>query len=141
DSVLDAIYEPVNNGVYRTGFATSQSAYEEACKELFNALEHWDGVLGKQEYLCGDKVSEADVAMYTTLARFDLVYFSHFKCNLRRIADFTNLSGYLQRLYDLPGFGSTTNFEHIKVHYYWSQPTINPTRIVPVGPEQVLGQD
>ena len=134
DAVLDAIYEPVNNGVYRAGFAATQAAYEDACEELFAALAHWDGVLGRQRYLCGPQPTEADVALYTTLARFDAVYYGHFKCNLRRLRDHRHLWGYLRDLYVLPGFGETTRLDQIKTHYYWSQTTLNPTRIVPLGP-------
>ncbi len=134
DETLDAIYEPINNGVYRAGFATSQAAYETACRELFTALDHWDGVLGRQRYLCGDALTEADVAMFTTLLRFDVVYHAHFKCNLRRIQDYPNLSGYLREIYQLPLVRPTCRLDHIKVHYYWSQTTVNPHRVVPLGP-------
>lgn len=135
DETLTAIYEPVNNGVYRAGFATKQEAYEEAVGELFSALDHWDGVLAKQRYLCGSVLTEADIAMFTTLLRFDLVYFAHFKCNVRRIADYANLSGYLRDIYQMPLVKQTCRLDHIKVHYYWSQTTVNPHRIVPVGPK------
>jgi putative glutathione S-transferase len=134
DHTLDAIYEPINNGVYRAGFASKQEAYEEACTELFDALDHWDGVLGKQRYLCGSVLTEADVALFTTLLRFDLVYYAHFKCNVRRIADYRNLSGYLRDIYQIPEVKKTCRLDHIKVHYYWSQTTVNPYRIVPIGP-------
>ncbi len=134
DGILDAIYEPINNGVYRTGFATSQAAYETACGELFDALDHWEEVLAGQRYLAGEVLTEADVCMYTTLVRFNLVYHGHFKCNVRRIQDYPQLWGYLKDLHQTPGFAEVTNLEHIKTHYYWSQPTVNPTRIVPVGP-------
>jgi len=140
DETLDAIYEPINNGVYRAGFAGSQQAYAQACRELFSALEHWERVFGGQRYLCGDQITEADIALYTTLVRFDLVYYSHFKCNLRRIQDFPNLWSYLKDLYQTPGFTETTHLEHIKVHYYWSQTTVNPTRVVPLGPEVPLNE-
>jgi len=134
EAAIDAIYEPINNGVYRAGFAATQAAYEDACEELFAALAHWDGVLGRQRYLCGPQPTEADVALYTTLARFDAVYYGHFKCNLRRLRDHRHLWGYLRDLYVLPGFGETTRLDQIKTHYYWSQTTLNPTRIVPLGP-------
>ena len=134
EETMDAIYEPINNGVYRAGFATSQQAYEEAFSELFDALDHWDEVLGRQRYLCGDQLTEADWCLFTTLVRFDPVYVGHFKCNLRRIADYPHLSGYLRELYQVPGVAATVNLEHIRTHYYWSHPMINPTRIVPVGP-------
>jgi putative glutathione S-transferase len=134
DETLDAIYTPINNGVYRAGFATTQQAYEEAATELFAALDHWDGVLGKQRYLCGSVLTEADVALFTTLLRFDLVYYAHFKCNVRRIADYANLSGYLRDIYQMPAVKPTCRLDHIKTHYYWSQTTVNPYRIVPLGP-------
>lgn len=134
DGVLDALYEPINNGVYRAGFAGSQEAYEQACRELFSALEHWEEHLAHQRYLVGNRLTEADICLYTTLVRFDVVYYSHFKCNLRRIQDFPNLWGYLRDLYQTPGFRETTHLDHIKVHYYWSQTTVNPSRVVPLGP-------
>lgn len=135
DDVIDEIYEPVNNGVYRAGFADSQSAYEQAVGELFDALERWDGHLADRRFLCGDTLSEADICMFTTLVRFDPVYAYHFKCNVRRLDDYEHLFGFLKELYQRPAFGETTFFDHIKEHYYWSHPTINPKRIVPVGPE------
>jgi putative glutathione S-transferase len=135
DGALDAIYTPINNGVYRAGFATAQGAYEEACKELFAALDHWDGVLATHRYMCGSRLTEADVAMFTTLLRFDVVYYSHFKCNVRRIQDYANLSGYLRDLYQMPDVKKTCRLDHIKTHYYWSQTTVNPYRIVPLGPD------
>jgi glutathionyl-hydroquinone reductase len=104
-------------------------------KELFTALDHWNGVLGKQRYLCGDVFTEADVAMFTTLLRFDLVYYAHFKCNVRRIQDYEHLWGFVRDVYQKPDVKKTCRLDHIKVHYYWSQTTVNPTRIVPVGPE------
>jgi putative glutathione S-transferase len=134
DATIDAIYEPINNGVYRSGFATRQGAYEEAVTELFDALDHWEGVLGTQRYLCGDLPTEADWCMFPTLVRFDAVYHGHFKCNLRRIVDYPNLWGYLRDLYQYPGVAETVNMEHIKKHYYRSHESINPTRIVPKGP-------
>ncbi|NUP07931.1 MAG: glutathione S-transferase family protein [Polyangiaceae bacterium] len=134
DEVLDAIYEPINNGVYRAGFATKQEAYESACNELFTALDHWDGVLGKQRYLAGSVFTEADVAMFTTLLRFDVVYYAHFKCNKRRIQDYPNLGGYLRDVYQRPAVKKTCHLDQIKLHYYWSQIAVNPHRIVPVGP-------
>lgn len=140
DETLDAIYAPVNNGVYRAGFATKQEAYEEAVSELFAALDHWDGVLAKQRYLCGDVLTEADIAMFTTLLRFDVVYFGHFKCNVRRIQDYANLSGYLRDIYQLPVVKQACRLDHVKVHYYWSQTTVNPHRIVPVGPADAVSQ-
>jgi putative glutathione S-transferase len=135
EKTLDAIYTPVNNGVYRAGFATKQEAYEEACNDVFAALDHWDGVLGNQRYLCGPVLTEADIAMFTTLLRFDLVYYAHFKCNVRRIQDYANLSGYLRDIYQMPDVKKTCRLDHIKTHYYWSQTTVNPHRIVPIGPD------
>lgn len=134
DETIDAIYQPLNNGVYRAGFATTQSAYEEAVTELFDALDYWEGVLAKQRYLCGDIITEADWCMFTTLLRFDSVYYVHFKCNLRRIVDYPNLWNYLKDLYQQPGVRETCNLDHIKRHYYKSHPNVNPTRIVPKGP-------
>jgi glutathionyl-hydroquinone reductase len=134
DQTLDAIYTPVNNGVYRAGFATKQEAYEEACQDVFTALDHWEEVLGKQRYMCGPMLTEADVAMFTTLLRFDLVYYAHFKCNVRRIQDYPNLWGYLRDVYQLPDVKKTCRLDHIKTHYYWSQTTVNPHRVVPLGP-------
>jgi len=134
DATIEAIYQPVNNGVYRAGFAKSQVAYEEAIKTLFEALDHWDKVLGKQKYLCGDLVTEADWCMFTTLLRFDAVYYVHFKCNVRHIYEYVNLWDYLKALYQYPGVKETCNLEHIKTHYYRSHPWLNPSEIVPVGP-------
>lgn len=134
DETIDAIYQPINNGVYRAGFATTQLAYEEAVTELFDALDYWEGVLAKQRYLCGDIITEADWCMFTTLLRFDSVYYVHFKCNLRRIVDYPNLWNYLKDLYQQPGVRETCNLDHIKRHYYKSHPNVNPTRIVPKGP-------
>ncbi|MGF1538684.1 MAG: glutathione S-transferase family protein, partial [Elainellaceae cyanobacterium] len=134
DAALDAIYQPINNGVYRAGFATKQGAYEDAVTELFDALDHWEQVLGQQRYLCGDRLTEADICMYTTLIRFDAVYYVHFKCNLHPITDYPNLWGYLRDLYQTPAFKHTTNFDHIKTHYYTSHPDVNPHGIVPKGP-------
>lgn len=134
DEMLTRIYQPVNNGVYRAGFATKQGAYESAVKELFAELDALDSLLGKQRYLCGDVLTEADVALFTTLLRFDLVYYAHFKCNVRRIQDYRNLSGFLRELYQIPEIQKTCRLDHIKTHYYWSQTTVNPHRIVPVGP-------
>lgn len=134
DETITAIYEPVNNGVYKSGFATSQNAYEEAVTTLFDALDHWEEVLGSRRYLCGDRLTEADVCLFPTLVRFDPVYVGHFKCNLRRLVDYPNLWGYTRDVYRYPGVAETVNFDHIKRHYYESHESINPTRIVPVGP-------
>jgi putative glutathione S-transferase len=133
--VLNArIYDAVNNGVYKAGFATSQSVYEDAVRALFAMLDEIEERLSGTAYLTGDAPTEADWRLFTTLIRFDAVYFGHFKCNLRRIADYKYLSGYLKRLYNVPGVAATVHFDHIKTHYYWSHTTINPTRIVPLGP-------
>ena len=134
EATLDAIYEPINNGVYRTGFATTQEAYETACRQLFAALDRCEETLGAQRYLCGDSLTLADVALFTTLLRFDLVYHAHFKCNLRRIQDYPHLWGYLREIYQRPAVRATCDLEEIKTHYYWSQDNVNPTRIVPLGP-------
>jgi putative glutathione S-transferase len=134
DSVLDDIYEPINNGVYRTGFAETQSAYDEAVTELFDALDRWDSVLSDQRYLVGDRLTEADIAMYTTLVRFDEVYHTHFMCNHKLVREYDNLWPYLRDLYQTPGFGETTHMDHIKEHYYTTHLDVSPKRIVPMGP-------
>ena len=135
DAALDRIYEPINNGVYRAGFADTQSAYDEAVTELFDALAHWDAVLEEQRYLVGDQLTEADIAMYTTLVRFDEVYHTHFMCNHKLIREYDNLWPYLRDLYTTPGFGDTTHMDHIKEHYYTTHPGVSPKRIVPMGPD------
>lgn len=134
DRVLDAIYEPINNGVYRAGFAASQAAYDGAVRELFAALAHWDAVLANQPFLCGERMTEADIALFTTLLRFDLVYYAHFKCNLLRLRDHAHLWRFTRRMYQHPAIRPTCHLDDIKAHYYWSQPSVNPTRIVPLGP-------
>lgn len=136
DALNERIYPAVNNGVYRAGFATSQEAYEEAFVTLFEELDCLEKRLGERRYLTGEYLSEADIRLFTTLIRFDAVYHGHFKCNLRRLADYPNLSGWLRELYQLPGVAGTVNFQHIKNHYYGSHRTINPTGIVPLGPQQ-----
>ncbi|MCE4073282.1 MULTISPECIES: glutathione S-transferase family protein [Pseudomonas] len=136
DELNERIYPAVNNGVYRAGFATTQDAYEEAFKTLFNELDWLEERLGEQRYLAGEYLTEADVRLFTTLIRFDAVYHGHFKCNLRRLADYPNLSGWLRELYQLDGVAGTVDFQHIKHHYYGSHRTINPTGIVPLGPQQ-----
>lgn len=140
DQTIDQIYQPINNGVYRAGFAQSQAAYEEAVTELFTALDSWEEVLSDQPYLCGDQITEADWCMFTTLFRFDPVYYVHFKCNLYRLIDYPNLWQYLLNLYHQPGIKETCNLDHIKQHYYRSHPQINPTGIVPKGPILDLDQ-
>ncbi len=138
DEINNIVYERVNNGVYKCGFATTQEAYEEACVSLFDTLDYIEKRLAKQRYLVGSTITEADWRLFTTLIRFDVVYFGHFKCNLRRISDYPHLSNYLRELYQIPGVSDTVNFEHIKKHYYHSHRTINPTGIVPVGPDLEL---
>ncbi len=134
DAVNSRVYDRVNNGVYKAGFATRQSAYETALQELFAELDWLEARLSKQRWLVGEQITEADWRLFTTLARFDPVYVGHFKCNLRRIADYPALSNYLRDLYQQPGIAGTVNLMHIKHHYYRSHPTINPSRVVPVGP-------
>jgi putative glutathione S-transferase len=134
ERVLDEIYHPINNGVYRAGFATSQAAYSTAVTELFAALAKWDAILADRPFVCGDRMTEADVAMFTTLLRFDLVYYSHFKCNLKRLRDHPNLWRYTRQMYQHPGIRPTCQLDEIKAHYYWSQTAINPTRVIPIGP-------
>jgi putative glutathione S-transferase len=138
DALNERIYHDVNNGVYRAGFATTQEAYEEAVVPLFAALDELEARLGQGRYLFGDPLTEADIRLFTTLIRFDPVYHGHFKCNLRRIADYPALSRFVREVYHLPGVAETTNFDHIKRHYYQSHATINPTGIVPVGPDMTL---
>ena len=134
DATIERIYAPINNGVYRAGFAIAQSAYEAAVTELFDALDDCEGVLANQRFLCGDVITEADWCLFTTLVRFDAVYVGHFKCNLRRLVDYPHLWCYVKELYQLPGVAKTCNFDHIKRHYYESHTMINPTGIVPKGP-------
>ncbi len=135
DALNKRIYDTVNNGVYKSGFATTQEAYESAFAELFATLDVLDERLATRRYLLGNRLTEADWRLFTTLVRFDPVYVGHFKCNQRRIADYPNLSGYLRDLYQMPGIAETVNMMHIKHHYYQSHRTINPTGIVPIGPE------
>lgn len=134
DTVNARIYDTVNNGVYKAGFATSQAAYEEAVWPLFESLDWLEATLATQRYLVGNRLTEADIRLFTTLVRFDPVYVGHFKCNLRRIADYPALSGFVRDLYQHPGIAGTVNFEHIKRHYYESHRTLNPAGVVPAGP-------
>lgn len=136
DEVNAWVYRDINNGVYKAGFATSQDAYQEAFEALFKALDKAEQLLTDQRFLTGDYLTEADWRLFTTLIRFDAVYVGHFKCNLRRIADYPALSHYLRSLYQVPGIAETVNMDHIKRHYYISHPMINPTQIVPEGPAQ-----
>lgn len=135
DEVNERVYHTVNNGVYKAGFATAQDKYEEAYRALFESLDWLEERLSRQRYLVGEQLTEADWRLFTTLIRFDAVYYSHFKCNRHPIREFPNLSGYLRDLYQVPGVAETVDIEQIKRHYYVSQRTINPTQIVPVGPE------
>jgi putative glutathione S-transferase len=130
----DFVYERVNNGVYKAGFATTQSAYENAARSLFEALNQLEERLANGRYLFGNRIVETDWRLFCTLVRFDSVYHGHFKCNLRRIVDYPNLDRYLRDLYQQPGIAETVNFDHIKRHYYVTHDDINPTRIVPIGP-------
>ena len=131
----ERIYPAVNNGVYRAGFATTQEAYEEAYRALFNELDHLDAQLADQRFLTGERLTEADIRLFTTLIRFDAVYHGHFKCNRQRLEDYRNLPGYIRDIYQQPGVAETVDFHHIKTHYYASHRNINPTGIVPAGPE------
>ena len=129
------IYPAINNGVYRAGFATTQEAYEEAYREVFAELDHLDAHLSRQRYLVGGTLSEADIRLFTTLIRFDAVYHGHFKCNRQRLEDYAALSGYVRDIYQLPGIAASVDFQHIKTHYYASHGMINPTAVVPLGPD------
>jgi len=135
DKVNELVYDSVNNGVYRSGFATSQEAYEQAYHALFETLDRLDAGLATRRYLVGSQLTEADIRLFTTLVRFDAVYHGHFKCNKRRLVEYENLWGYVRDLYNHPGIGETVNMDHIKRHYYVTHEAINPTRIVPVGPD------
>lgn len=141
DRLGQTIYDNVNNGVYRAGFATSQEAYEEAFNSLFSTLDELDERLSRQRFLFGGEPVETDWRLFVTLVRFDAVYVGHFKCNLRRIADYQNLSGYLRDLYQQPGIAETVRMDQIKRHYYYTHPNINPTRIIPLGPSLDLESD
>ncbi|MDX8402846.1 MAG: glutathione S-transferase C-terminal domain-containing protein, partial [Mariprofundaceae bacterium] len=139
DTINAFTYDNINNGVYKCGFATKQNAYESAYGALFAALDRVEELLGEHRYLVGNHLTEADWRLFTTLIRFDVVYYSHFKCNRQRIADYPNLSNYLRDLYQYPGVAETVDFKHIKQHYYYSHESINPTRIVPKGPKLDFG--
>lgn len=136
DAVNDRVYDSINNGVYRAGFATTQEAYEKAFHQLFDALDWVEGLLTNQRYLTGERLTEADWRLFTTLIRFDAVYFGHFKTNKRLLSSYPAISGLVRELYQVPGVAGTVDFEHIKTHYYASHLTINPTGIIPLGPEQ-----
>ncbi|WP_350562216.1 glutathione S-transferase family protein [Psychrobacter sp. CAL346-MNA-CIBAN-0220] len=135
DALNEFIYPAINNGVYRSGFATTQDAYDEAVIEVFSALDTLEMRLENCRYLTGSTITEADWRLFTTLVRFDSVYVGHFKCNLHRIVDYSNLWGYLRDLYQVPGVAETVAIDYIKMHYYGSHDTINPTRVIPVGPD------
>ncbi|KKO47773.1 glutathionyl-hydroquinone reductase YqjG [Arsukibacterium sp. MJ3] len=134
NAINDVVYQNINNGVYLSGFATSQSAYEQAYNNLFKALDNIEASLSEQRYLTGAKITEADWRLFTTLIRFDAVYHGHFKCNKQRLADYPNLSGFTRELFQWPGVADTVNFYHIKRHYYFSHTMINPSQVVPAGP-------
>lgn len=134
DEINNFVYPNINDGVYRAGFATTQASYEQAVRNLFDALDRIEARLSKQRYLVGQRITEADWRLFPTLIRFDAVYHGHFKCNIRRIVDYPHLWGYLRELYQQDGVAETVNFDHIKRHYYMTHEDINPTRIVPVGP-------
>ena len=134
DAVNDFVYHRINNGVYKAGFATKQEVYEEEVASLFAALDQMEERLAGQDYLVGNRLTEADIRLFTTLVRFDTVYFGHFKCNLKPLTAYPNLWAYTKRIYQLPGIAQTVNFDHIKRHYYGSHKTINPTGVIPMGP-------
>ena len=134
ETINQPIYDNINNGVYRCGFATTQAAYEKAFDRLFNELDNVERTLSKQRYLAGEQLTEADWRLFTTLIRFDAVYVGHFKCNLKRIADYPSLSNFLRELYQIPGIAETVDIDYIKRHYYFSHSSVNPTQIIPKGP-------
>ncbi|MCI7240400.1 MAG: glutathione S-transferase family protein [Aerococcus suis] len=135
DKMNDFVYPNINNGVYKTGFATEQSVYEEEVHHVFDALDKLEAHLEHHNYLVNDQFTEADIRLFTTLVRFDKVYFGHFKCNIRQLVDYPKLWEYTRRIYHIPGIKETVNFDHIQQHYYYSHKTINPNGIVPVGPD------
>jgi putative glutathione S-transferase len=135
DAMNTFVYDNINNGVYKAGFATSQAAYEQAYNALFDALDRVEATLADSRYLTGDAITEADWRLFTTLIRFDAVYVGHFKCNRQTIEQYPNISGYLRELYQYDGVAETVDFYHIKRHYYFSHTQINPTQVVPLGPE------
>ncbi len=135
DAINEIVYHNVNNGVYRAGFATTQSAYEEAFDQLFDTMDELEALLSRQRYLVGDQLTEADWRLFTTLVRFDAVYYNHFKTNKKRLIDYPNLWAYTRELYQVPGVAETVNMDHIKYHYFGSHKSINPTGVVPKGPD------
>ena len=134
EGIEDRVFDAGAKGAYRPGFATAQDAYEEAVTALFETLDQLEARLARRRYLTGERITEADIRLFTTLVRFDPVYVGHFKCNLRRLVDYPNLWAYARELYQLPGVAETVDFFHIKQHYYGSHESVNPTRIVPLGP-------
>ena len=134
DAAIDSIFEPINNGVYRAGFARTQEAHETAVRELFGALDHWESVLSRQRFMLGATMTEADLCLFTTLVRFDAVYNCHFKCNVRRVVDYENLWAFCRDVYQTPGVAETVDLPAIKQHYYGSHESVNPRRLVPLGP-------
>ncbi|HJB23481.1 MAG TPA: glutathione S-transferase family protein [Candidatus Jeotgalibaca pullicola] len=135
DAMNEKVYDAVNNGVYKAGFATKQEVYQEEVTQLFEVLDELEELLADKQYLVGDQITEADWRLFTTLIRFDSVYYGHFKCNIKHLTEYNNLWRYTKELYNEPGVAETVNFKHIKEHYYRSHKNINPTGIVPVGPE------
>ena len=135
DEINELVYHNINNGVYKCGFATAQDVYEKHYENLFIAMDQVDDVLSQQRYLAGNQITEADWRLFTTLIRFDCVYYGHFKTNKKRIEDYSNISNYMRELYQLPGVKKTVSFVHIKAHYYYSHDMINPTQVVPAGPK------
>lgn len=135
DEINDFVYDSINNGVYKAGFATKQEVYGEEAKNVFAALDRIEEILSKNKYLVGDRFTEADIRLFTTLVRFDAVYFSHFKCNLRPLTSYENIWKYTREIYNMEGVAETVNLDHIKTHYYKSHDMINPNQIVPLGPE------
>lgn len=135
DAINEWVYNDINNGVYKSGFATQQNVYEEAVNTLFAALDRVETILEKHAYLVGDRLTEADIRLFTTLVRFDAVYHGHFKCNRKQIKDYPFMFDYMKRIYRLPGVAETTNMAHIKRHYYYSHTMINPTQVIPAGPD------
>jgi putative glutathione S-transferase len=135
DAINERVYHDVNNGVYKSGFATSQDAYDEAVTTLFDRLDELEQRLSEQRYLVGNTLTEADIRLWTTLVRFDPVYVTHFKCDRKRISDYPNLQGFLKDIYQLPGVAETVNLAHIRHHYFCSHPTVNPHGIISIGPK------
>lgn len=140
NEVIEEIYDPINNGVYRAGFAKAQEPYDRAVTDLFAALEEWEERLSEQRYVCGDRLTAADICLFTTLYRFDEIYHTHFKCNNRELTAFPNLWGHTREIYQLPGVAATCNMAHCKQHYYQSHRDINPTGLIPIGPDPAFDE-